>query len=226
MTGARWFASDLHLRHRFVASLRGYGTCREDADTDAHDREIDRVWRQQVAERDEVFVLGDLTASQTDYALAFIADLPGRKHLIAGNHDEVASIHRNGWKHQRRYLEVFESVRDFGRIRMQGRDVLMSHYPYLGQSDEHPGYPGGARYREYRLRDEGLPLIHGHTHIADQRLHHSGQMALVWPDGSAGQAEPVERAVPGTPQVHVGWDAWGRLVALHEIETLLFGEGS
>jgi calcineurin-like phosphoesterase family protein len=37
---------------------------------------------------------------------------------------------------------------------------MLSHFPYKG--DHKPG----DRYPEWRLRDEGLPLLHGHVHSA------------------------------------------------------------
>lgn len=189
--GRRWFTSDQHFSHESVATLRGF------ADAAEQTAVLTENWRRQVRDDDIVYMLGDVTGIASGFALdamlAFIADLPGRKHLIAGNHDAVSSVHRSGWRHQLRYLNVFESVRDFGRIRIDGQDVLMSHYPYPGPDDDHTDR---SRYREYRLSNWGLPLLHGHTHRADQRLHGN--------------------------QIHVGVDAWDwRLVAEGEIVQLL-----
>lgn len=186
-----WFTSDLHLGHVRVAAIRGFDS------TDDHDRTVIANWLETVRDRDIVYVLGDLTCDRRkrDYALHVIDSLPGTKHLIAGNHDDVASIHRTGWKHLPDYLEVFASVRDFGRLRMRKQDVLMSHYPYDGDR------PGDNRYGEYRLPDHGVPLLHGHTHLDYQRLHLSAF---------------------DTRQVHVGLDAWDlRPVPLATVEQLL-----
>lgn len=194
MSGGIWFTSDLHLGHEKVAAIRGF------SDTVAHDLAIVRNWEKAVRERDTVYILGDLTCDRRkrDYALEVIGSLPGTKHLIAGNHDDVSSIHRTGWKHLPAYLEVFASVRDFGRLRMQGRDVLVSHYPYATslRADR-----GQVRYEKYRLPDMGIPLIHGHTHLSDQRFH---------------------RSTEGTRQLHVGLDAWDlKPVPLATVERLL-----
>lgn len=194
-----WFTSDLHLGHRYVAGLRGFGE-----DTQAHDASVEAVWSHWIASDDVVYVLGDLSCGNSrdeDRALDIVNALPGTKHLIAGNHDSVASIHRQGWKRMDRYREVFTSVRDFARLRMHKEDILLSHYPYTGPGAEHPGYSGEIRYEQFRLPDRGLRLIHGHTHIADQFLHLTPKR---------------------TRQVHVGWDAWSRPVALAEVEYLLF----
>lgn len=187
-----WFTSDLHLGHEFVSRLRGF-----DSDTDWHDGVIFRNWRDRVSENDRVWVLGDIAMKDFDYALDCLATLPGEKHLIAGNHDSVSPIHRQGWKHTRRYLEVFSSVQAYGRIRIRRQDVLMSHYPYLGDGDDHTEE---ARCQQWRLPDLGAWLLHGHTHNADQRRHGK--------------------------QIHVGLDAWGLCpVPLSKIEELMFREG-
>lgn len=181
--GSRLFWSDLHLGHALVSDLRGFDT------TQDHDDAICAAWTQQVCPRDEVFVLGDIVGrtDQTEHALGLLADLPGTKHLIAGNHDSVSSIHRNGWKHQREFLEVFASVRDFARIRVHRNQVLLSHYPYIGEGDDHSHE---ARYEQFRLPDLGEFLLHGHTHNAEQRVHgrqlHVGVDA--WPDGPVSDA--------------------------------------
>ena len=189
-----WFTSDLHLGHNRVAGIRGFDN------TDRHDETIIRNWTSRVRDRDTIYVLGDLTCDRRkrEYALAVIEELPGTKHLISGNHDDVSSIHRTGWKYLSYYLKVFASVRDFARIRIRKADILMSHYPYDGDR------PGDFRYSEYRLPDCGVPLLHGHTHLANQTLHWSARV---------------------TPQVHVGLDAWGLFpVPLASIERLLWRE--
>ena len=56
------------------------------------------------------------------------------------------------------------------------------------------------RYDQFRLRDLGTTLLHGHTH-SDQR---------------------VSRSSNGTLQIHVGLDAWGlKPVTLHQIKTIM-----
>lgn len=180
---AIWFTSDLHFGHRFVAGLRGF------ADVEEHDALLEERWRSLVSERDQVWVLGDLAVSSPTRALEIVRDLPGTKHLIAGNHDGCHPMHRDSHKRAREYLAVFESVQPFARRKVLGQDVLLSHFPYV--KDRHE-----ARYMQYRLRDEGAWLLHGHTHQADQRL-----------EGR---------------EIHVGTDAWGFApVSLHTIESLI-----
>lgn len=149
-----WFTSDLHLGHRFVSSLRGFVSVED------HDAAITDNWNALVQPKDQIWLLGDLTLSNPTRALAVIADLPGTKHFIAGNHDACHPNHRESHKWQAKFLEVFDSVQPFARRKVAGQDVLLSHFPYAADHTE------TARYTQWRLRDEGAWLLHGHTHTA------------------------------------------------------------
>src|SRR5690606_38501208 len=159
--------------------------------------------QNRARKNDTVYVLNYLTCDQRMeyYGLEMISCLHRTNHLFAVNHDSVSTIHRNGWKRQSKYLGVLESVRDFGTSRIIKRDILLSHYPYSTSVEaDH----GEVRYEEYRLPDKGIPLLHGHTHLAHQRRHIS---------------------TLGTTQIHVGLDAWDlRPVSLGTIDRLLKGE--
>lgn len=164
-----WFTSDPHFGHRMVAGLRGFAT------TEEHDEALVKNWTKVVKKGDSIWVLGDIAVSSPVAALEIIAALPGDKHLIAGNHDGCHPMHRSSHREQRRYLGSFASVQPFARQRWAGQEFLLSHFPYA--KDRHE-----SRYMEYRLRDEGMWLLHGHTHDKDQRL-----------EGR---------------EIHVGTDAW------------------
>jgi calcineurin-like phosphoesterase family protein len=205
-----WFTSDLHIGHKFVAGLRGFWEGDGEPgptsvpDVDSHTQAIIKAF--SVVEPDDiVWILGDICISASGWvsALSVLRDwCPGRKRLISGNHDPVANHHRDAWKFQKAALEVFESVQEYGRVKFAPRDspyggyVLLSHYPYSGTGSDR----GEERYSQYRLPDLGMPLIHGHTH-GKEKLHLSDR---------------------GTPQIHVGMDAWGmKLVPQHDVEQLL-----
>lgn len=191
--GTVWYTSDLHLGHLRVAGLRGFDS------TQAHDTAVLGSWERVVRDVDTVWVLGDLTVDERnlDYALASVAGLPGTKHLIAGNHDSCHPMHRSAHRHQRRYLAAFDSVQAFATRRFYGRSFLLSHFPAVGD------HTAGERYGVYRLRDAGLPIVHGHTHLPGRVTHTQS----------------------GTRQVHVGLDAWGLMpVPEHVVADLVFGD--
>lgn len=190
-----WFIGDTHFGHQKVSEIRGHRS------TDAHDDAIRNKWVRQVHPEDVVYVLGDISSGRTDgeaRALRILAGLPGHKRLIAGNHDSIAGIHRRPSPHVAEFRAVFEDIHDFSRIRVEGRDVLLSHYPYASQGDG----PGrfGSRYGQYRLPDQGAHLIHAHTHAS----------------------HPTEGSYVGR-ELCVSWDAWRRLVNIGDIAKWLKG---
>lgn len=188
------FTSDTHFSHRLVAGIRGF------ASTDEHDEHVVEVWNAHVRPGDTVWHLGDVSMGGPARFGRFVEQLHGTIHLIAGNHDAVHPMHRDSHRHQRSWLEYFDSIQTMARRKSSGRYMLLSHFPYRGE-----GARGMAdRHTQYRLRNEGIPLVHGHTHDEAQRLSFDG----------------------GTAMVHVGWDAWGRPVTLDEVVGLLEGEAA
>ena len=190
-----WFTADLHFGHQKVSEIRGF------KDPEWHDDSIMSRWERQVTPNDTVYVLGDISSGSADgelKALSLLAYLPGKKRLICGNHDSVSGIHRRVSKHTDRFRSVFESISDHGRVRIDGRDILLSHYPYATQGDG-PGR-GEARYAQFRLPDQGGRLIHGHT-------HHTSATG----GSSTGR------------ELCVSWDAWRRLVNMGDVVGWLEG---
>jgi calcineurin-like phosphoesterase family protein len=183
---AVYFTADTHFCHRMVADLRGFGSSEE------HDEAIIANWNRVVRPSDLVWHLGDVGLGNEARILAQAARLNGHKQLITGNHDACWPGNRGARSRQRRWLEVFESVQAFARIRLEGRPVLLSHFPY---EDDHTDE---RRHGQYRLRDEGMWLLHGHTH-RDNRI--SQNMWQV-PATMSSPAEDRGR------EVHVGLDAW------------------
>lgn len=98
-SGRRFWVGDLHLGHRLVADTRGLSVTEHD----------DLIMSQLMAlgPTDQVWLLGDLSSSKPGEqrrALSMLAEVPAQLDLIAGNHDAVSSIHRQGYKLQREYL--------------------------------------------------------------------------------------------------------------------------
>ncbi|MFP7364309.1 metallophosphoesterase family protein [Corynebacterium callunae] len=154
---ATWFSSDLHLGHSFVASLRGF------EDPEDHDEVILGNLEKLLQAGDTLWILGDISSGSRgaeERALSLIGNRLGgvEKHLIAGNHDSCHPLFRDAYKRQARFLEVFDSVQSAQRMKWEGEDVYLSHFPRPGQ--DHQGMP--SRYDELRLN---VPLlIHGHLH--------------------------------------------------------------
>ena len=157
-----------------------------------HDAAIVRTWNKQIRAEDTVYHVGDVFLGQPTIDLS---ELNGTIHLITGNHDKVHPGHRvPDAERFTEYLRVFATIQQFARIRYKGTEFIVSHYPYDGE-----GRDQQDRDTQWRLHDLGRPLIHGHTH----------------------STEKYSESLRGTPQLHVGWDAWRRPVRVHEVIELL-----
>lgn len=190
-----WFTSDTHFSHQNIIRYCD----RPFRDTDHMDEEIIRRWNEAVSPEDTVFHLGDIALGPIADSLPKIARLNGFKIAVLGNHDRpfmrAGKADEEDWWNK--YREVFQQVLhwegDIVRIANFGW-VRLSHFPYTG--DHTPE----DRHADVRPVDEGMPLIHGHTHEKD-RLTFSNR---------------------GTPQIHVGMDAWDyRPVSAEQIISLL-----
>lgn len=148
-----FYWADLHVSHALVAEHRGYSSRTE------HDEALAEAWVETVTKRDSIWLLGDLAASSPRPGLDLLAKLPGTKHLVLGNHDVAHPMHLDAHRHQRKYLDVFATVQTGATRRVGNHHALLSHFPYEGD-----GQGREDRYSQWRLRDEGRWLIHGHVH--------------------------------------------------------------
>lgn len=148
------FTADLHFGHDKVAAIRGFSTTAE------HDAFLLKRLNDSLRPDTVLWVLGDLGLKVDADVMAKVGQIRARKVLIAGNHDPFHPMHRNAWKHQRQALEVFEAVMPYQKLRLSGRDVLLNHLPYRGE------HLGADRYTQYRMPDEGFPMLCGHVHEA------------------------------------------------------------
>lgn len=176
-----WFISDTHFSHARIIELsnRPFGSVEE------MNEEIVRRWNEVVAPEDEVFHLGDVALGPIAESLPIVSRLNGTINLITGNHDRPFPPMQKGREDKiahwtQTYLDAgFISVYPSDALMIGGQTFRLSHFPYDGDSHE------GERFVEYRLPDDGTPLIHGHTH----------------------SNEFVTRSRAGTLQFHVGVDA-------------------
>lgn len=149
-----FYTSDTHFGHTRVIELcdRPFGSVAEMDDL------LVEWWNLTVKPSDIVYHMGDVTSGALP-PLEHIRKLNGRKILIAGNHDACHPMHREWLKYLPKYLDAgFEAVMPFARRKIGQIEFLMSHFPYNADHTDEP------RYGQYRLRNNGLPLVHGHVH--------------------------------------------------------------
>lgn len=216
----RFFTSDTHFGHPFVAALRGYGKTDEEpnalrervraegrdfadyVDCRKHDETIINNFNSMLTVDDELYILGDLSSGGRSSMRAAIAcvkrlNVPRKRlHLILGNHDPLEKGTRADLD---RLLEVFSSVSRDEVIVIDGHNVALSHFQFRhhfdGVEDSSISRNGrSTKYEEYAVVDDGsLLLLHGHTH----------------------SKTPFEFENPR--EMNVGIDAWGRPVSEDEV---------
>ena len=148
--------SDWHLGHRLMDRLRPAGW----ADL------ILSNYRSQVDDRDTVYFLGDMVmryGSEGRNWWETIRTLPGRKILVAGNHDKgsIAKLQALGgfesvWREWTSYEQSYPEAK--------GTKLLLSHVPMVitYRDDKFNGW----RRRIQAEYDRGgyTANLHGHTH--------------------------------------------------------------
>lgn len=138
---AIYYISDLHFNHKRIIELcnRPYATVEE------MNEDMIRRWNSVVTDKDEVYFLGDAGMPKNVRTQKEIADLMkrlnGTIHLIEGNHDH--KIIKDTY-----FRKIFKSISSYKRIKDNGRDVMLFHYPIEDWD---------GKYR-------GSYHIHGHIH--------------------------------------------------------------
>jgi len=94
-------------------------------------------WNAVVGPGDVVWHLGDVARRPADVA-ELLARLNGKKHLLRGNNDPDATLSAHGWA----------SVADYAEIELDGRQLVLCHYPFRSWNGQH----------------RGALNLHGHSH--------------------------------------------------------------
>jgi calcineurin-like phosphoesterase family protein len=158
----RFFTSDLHLGHLRINELadRPFSSVEEMNET------IIERWNKTVAPTDQTFVLGDVALGKLAESLPLVDRLNGRKVLIPGNHDRVSSVNKTDyvgrfWPVYAQYFVIFpEQIKVL--LTRSGEVVRLCHFPPRGDSQEND------RHVDKRPPDDGVPLLHGHTHSSEK----------------------------------------------------------
>ena len=135
-----WFISDLHLGHdkEFVWKARGFNSVGE-----MNEKIINNI-KKRVGKNDYLYILGDLVLCSPEEAKYWLTQIPGKVHVIVGNHDTDVRL--------RLYDELGFTWSFGARMRYGKYHFFLSHYPTLTAN------PG----------EDKLTLAHinlfGHTH--------------------------------------------------------------
>lgn len=197
----RFFTSDTHFWHKNIIR---YSNRPFDSVEEMNEAIIDN-WNSVVGPDDTVFHLGDVALGPWSEWAGTLSRLNGYKILVVGNHERIFKGEKP--KMQERFADFYhdffdEVVDNYPKfVLSDGSVVNLSHFPYEADHMER------SRHMEFRMPDDGVPLIHGHTHAEF---------------AAEGMDARLSRSKAGTPQVHVGMDAWDyNLVSEDEVIELL-----
>lgn len=201
-----WFTSDTHFGHARIIELCN----RPFANVDFMREMIVNNWNAIVSPSDRVFHLGDVALGPIHDSLQVIKRLNGRKTLIIGNHDR--NFRGFGRSHGLEPDEWDQVYVDAGFDEVWQSMVLvnyanlppvvnLSHFPYEGDSH------GDERHASYRFQDQGIPLVHGHTHSTGDPITYTSHTRQV-PDPEDETGKGKITVPDPTVQLHVGMDAW------------------
>ena len=130
----KFFTSDLHLSHRSVIDFEN----RPFKNIEEMDSAIIQKWNNTINDKDEVYILGDVSFGGRRKTTDVLKSLSGRKYLVVGNHDKLNLDQK----------ELFEWVKDYYKLRVGGQRFILFHYPIYAWDGKERGYIH----------------LHGHTH--------------------------------------------------------------
>ena len=115
-----YFTSDTHFSHKNILAYEPI--TRPFKDVDEMNETIIQNWiNKGITDEDDVYVVGDFFMGQLDKIQPILDRLPGKIHLIRGNHD------------QKNRIEIFEKngidVKDIDYIKYKGRFFILCHFP-------------------------------------------------------------------------------------------------
>ena len=125
-----WFSSDFHFGHNkeFIYKPRGFDNMYDMANA------IIKNCNEVICWDDNFYILGDCMLGDDSFGLSCLKQLPGKKHLVIGNHDSDNRIQL--------YVHsgIFYSIEWGGRLRNGKYSFYLSHYPMMmgNYKDRHP----------------------------------------------------------------------------------------
>ena len=115
-----YLTSDLHFCHQkeFLYEPRGLSSVHE------MNEQIIKNFNEIVDWNDDLYILGDCFLNNNEEGMSYMRRLPGKKHIIWGNHDTVT-------RQELMELEGFDCLGYANILKYGGYHFYLSHYPTL-----------------------------------------------------------------------------------------------
>jgi len=105
------------------------------------DKFLLEAWNACITENDTVYILGDLFFRNTVPTEEYLKKMPGKKHLIVGNHDK-------DWMKKVDLSKYFENVSYMNEISDGHHKITLCHYPLM----------------TWNSASKGSYMVYGHIH--------------------------------------------------------------
>lgn len=129
----KWFTSDFHFGHKNIIQYSNRPWTFEEQD----DKLVDR-WNSRVGVMDDVYHLGDFTfvgSKKANKVIELIKQLNGKITFLMGNHCQ-----KNLWAQiEQANLPHVMEICHYKEITVEGRTVVMCHYPFETWNKAHHG---------------------------------------------------------------------------------------
>ena len=132
-----YFTSDLHIGHKNI--LKYQQDTRPYTDIDEHDKWIIDTINSTCTKKDELYVLGDISVSQSQLIQEKLKKIDPHIFLVRGNHDH--------WKESQE-AKLFERVWDYRIVHWDKQRIVCFHFPI----------------EEWNRCEWGDIHLHGHCH--------------------------------------------------------------
>ena len=161
-----YYISDVHFGHARMLAADGLDR-RPFASLGEMHAAIKTRWNERVTDDDDVYILGDMAWGASEEAIAWIATLKGRKHLVLGNHDETDDA-----RLCQLYCELVPYKEVADRLGIVTCQVVLSHYPIMFWNHQHMERWGGGLQRRWAVH------LYGHVHASREEVYY--QRFLRW----------------------------------------------
>ena len=118
--GNIWLTSDFHFCHdrEFVWKARGFESVDE-----MNQAIVDR-FQSKIQPEDTLYILGDCMLNDNEKGEEYLAQIPGKKIFIRGNHDTNPRV-----EIYKKYTD--EEIKWAEMIKYKGKSIYLSHHPTL-----------------------------------------------------------------------------------------------
>lgn len=141
------FTADTHFGHANILKHMPDRPYAAEGMIKEHDEWLLDLWRSSVDKRDDVYILGDLTFLKAEDARHLLEKLPGRKHLVTGNHDGSIRAYHNYFTSVHQILDIAVKQTRCPFLDQTLR-LTMCHYPMV----------------TWNHKPYGSIMLHGHCH--------------------------------------------------------------